>query len=312
MFLSLPLLRSLSHLRPKNFLLCQRQTPISSSTVIVMSIAILWGWMNLSICLGEFNDVPVTRKPSGSLVVDRTPRRGTFIARCGRNFVDEPLYLGHLPLAVQREKESEGGIETSPSLPHPWLDPDVRVPAGCISVGYGDTAPFRCIVLNGIGASASRHDVRYWGPIPWAELGRTHPHCDYSRKFGTFEFPGVNWELLTACRPKSERESRAPYLRPTSGPTDPTMPGCRTPVLSGGGGGNKSGLKFIPSERRFVTGNGKNFAIVRSMTQPFHETGQKSNSELRLPNYSSCPPRLWIRAWDTVSSLLRLHLVFDE
>jgi len=115
-----------------------------------MTIAILWERMVFSVCLGEFNDVPVTGNISGSLVADRAPGRAAFAARCGRNFVDEALYLGHLPLAVvQREKESEGGIETSPSLPQ--LDPDVHLPAGYISVG--DTAPVRCLVW-GLGIPA--------------------------------------------------------------------------------------------------------------------------------------------------------------
>ena len=122
-----------------------------------MIIAILWERVILSVCLGEFNDVPVTRNPSSGLVVDCAPGRATFTVRCGRNFVDEAPYLGHLRPAVQREKESEGGIETSPLLPHPWLDPDVHVPAGCISVGYGDTAPVRCLVFEwdwGLGIPA--------------------------------------------------------------------------------------------------------------------------------------------------------------
>ena len=61
--------------------------------MIVMITVALWGWMGFSVCHGEVNDVLVTSDLSGSLVADRARGRATFAARCGRNFVDEVLYL---------------------------------------------------------------------------------------------------------------------------------------------------------------------------------------------------------------------------
>jgi hypothetical protein len=73
--------------------------------MIVMTIVALWGQVDLSVCLGEVNDVLVTGNLNGSLIAGRAPGRAAFSARCGRNFVDEVPYLGHLPDSAEGRRE---------------------------------------------------------------------------------------------------------------------------------------------------------------------------------------------------------------
>lgn len=63
-------------------------------------------------CLGKLNGVPVTSDVSRSLVTDRAVQRATLAACCGRNFMDELLYPGHLPDGVEGGRKGgwDGGI----------------------------------------------------------------------------------------------------------------------------------------------------------------------------------------------------------
>lgn len=97
-------LGSLSRFGPQRLLFRQGQTPVSSSPVMMMR-----GRVGLPGCLGEADNVLVTGGFNGTLVPDYVLERATLAARYRRDFVDEMLYLGHLPGGCGRGGKEVGG-----------------------------------------------------------------------------------------------------------------------------------------------------------------------------------------------------------
>ena len=125
--LFLSLLSSLSRLASESSPLCQGQSPVQFPPVIAS--ATLWGWVDLSVCLGEMNSVLATSGFSGALVPACAFVRATLAACRGCDFVDKVLYLGHLP-GGREGKRSKGGIEGL-TAPHTSLSPICLSPSSC-------------------------------------------------------------------------------------------------------------------------------------------------------------------------------------